>query len=309
MVRGPNRSLVVLDHDHRVAQVAQPPQGVDQLRVVALVEADRGLVEDVENSHQGRPDLSRQPDPLCLAPRQRSRGPLQRQVANPDTVQEAQALGDLSDHQAGNRPLGVGQLQRPDPLQSGASAELRVLVDVQPADRDREALGAQAGAAAGRTGLEGHQPLDPLPRVLRVRVLVASLQAGQHAVEAHRVDAAAPEAIAVGDRVTLVTGSVEQQLPVALGEVLPGDVDVDPIRLGDCLQQAAVIDRGCLRPRLQRALRDRERGIGDDQLRVDDTLEAEPVAALATAMRRVEREDPRLQLRHRGAAGKARETL
>ena len=52
VVRGADRALVVLDHDHRVAEIAQPPQRVDQLRVVTLVEADRGLVEDVEDAHQ-----------------------------------------------------------------------------------------------------------------------------------------------------------------------------------------------------------------------------------------------------------------
>ena len=67
VVRGADRSLVVLDHDHRVAEIAQPSQRVDQLCVVALVEADRGLVEDVEDAHQRRADLGREPDPLGLA--------------------------------------------------------------------------------------------------------------------------------------------------------------------------------------------------------------------------------------------------
>ena len=75
VVGGPHRALVVLDHDHRVAEVAQPLQGRDQARVVALVEADRGLVEDVEHPDQGRADLGRQPDPLRLAARQRAPRP------------------------------------------------------------------------------------------------------------------------------------------------------------------------------------------------------------------------------------------
>ena len=92
-----------------------------------------------------------------------------------------------------------------------------------------------------------------------------------------------------------------------LGQVPPGDVDVDPVRLGDRLEQPPVIHRGRLRPRLERALGDRERRVGDDQLRVDHPLEAEPVAARAAAVRRVEREDPRLELGHRGAAVEAGE--
>ncbi len=122
VVRGADRALVVLDHDHRVAEIAQPPQRVDQPRVVTLVEADRGLVEDVEDAHQRRADLRREPDPLGLAAREGRGGALQRQVADPDAVEEAQTLGDLAHHQPRDRPLGVGQLQRLDPLQGGPGA-------------------------------------------------------------------------------------------------------------------------------------------------------------------------------------------
>ena len=65
----PDRLLVVLDDEHGVAEVAQPRERRDQLGVVALVEADRGLVEDVQDAHQRRPDLGREPDPLGLAAR------------------------------------------------------------------------------------------------------------------------------------------------------------------------------------------------------------------------------------------------
>src|SRR5260370_1084389 len=71
VVGGSNRLLVVLDHDQRVPKVAEAQQGVDQSPVVALVEADRRLVEDVEDTHQLGSDLGRQPDSLRLAARPR----------------------------------------------------------------------------------------------------------------------------------------------------------------------------------------------------------------------------------------------
>ena len=98
-----------------------------------------------------------------------------------------------------------------------ARRELRVLVDVEPADGDREALRPQAGAVAARARLQRHQRLDPLARVLGLGVLVAALEAVQHALEAHRVVAPAPEAVAVGDRVAVVAGALEQQLAVGSG--------------------------------------------------------------------------------------------
>jgi hypothetical protein len=47
-----HRALVVLDHDDRVAEVAQALERRDEPRVVALVQPDRRLVEDVQDSDQ-----------------------------------------------------------------------------------------------------------------------------------------------------------------------------------------------------------------------------------------------------------------
>ena len=71
-----HRLLVVLDHEHRVAEVAQAQQRLDEPAVVALVQADAGLVEDVQHADQRRADLRREPDALRLAAGERGRGAL-----------------------------------------------------------------------------------------------------------------------------------------------------------------------------------------------------------------------------------------
>ena len=63
-----HRLLVVLDHDHGVAEVAQAHQRVDQAVVVALVQADAGLVEDVEHARPA-------PEPIWVARRMRCASP------------------------------------------------------------------------------------------------------------------------------------------------------------------------------------------------------------------------------------------
>ena len=63
----PDRLFVVLDHEDRIAEVAEPGQGRDELGVVALMEPDRRLVEDVQDAHQGRP--------ICVARRIRWASP------------------------------------------------------------------------------------------------------------------------------------------------------------------------------------------------------------------------------------------
>ena len=57
----------------RVADVAQVLERGQQLAVVALVQADRGLVEHVDDAGQLAADLAGQPDALALAARERGR--------------------------------------------------------------------------------------------------------------------------------------------------------------------------------------------------------------------------------------------
>ena len=111
-VRRADRLLVVLDHEHGVAQVAQPRERGDELGVVALVQPDRRLVQDVEHAHQARPDLGRQPDALGLAAGERLARPIERQVVQPDVEQEAEPGRDLLEDLAGDRLLALGQLLR-----------------------------------------------------------------------------------------------------------------------------------------------------------------------------------------------------
>jgi hypothetical protein len=59
--------LVVFDDEHGVAHVAQVLQRLQQAVVVALVQADRGLVEHVHDAGQPGADLRGQADALRLA--------------------------------------------------------------------------------------------------------------------------------------------------------------------------------------------------------------------------------------------------
>ena len=87
-VGGPDGVLVVLDHDQRVAEIAQPGEGLDQPVVVPLVQPDRRLVEHVQHPDQPGADLGGQPDPLRLAAGQGGRRPVQRQIVEADVQQE-----------------------------------------------------------------------------------------------------------------------------------------------------------------------------------------------------------------------------
>ena len=57
MVGAGNGIRVVLDHDDCIAEITQVDQGLDQLVVITLMQADGGFIENIENTRQARTDL------------------------------------------------------------------------------------------------------------------------------------------------------------------------------------------------------------------------------------------------------------
>ena len=87
----PHRVFVVLDDDHRVALVAEPGERFQQAVVVAGVQADRRLVENVEHADQPAADLPGQPDALHFAAGERRGGAVEREIFEPDVLEESAA--------------------------------------------------------------------------------------------------------------------------------------------------------------------------------------------------------------------------
>src|SRR5699024_12343299 len=81
--------LVVLDHDEGVAEVLEFVERFDQPTVVALVQTDRGLVEDVEDADQSRAALSGQADALGLTAGECARGPIVAELVEAEVEVES----------------------------------------------------------------------------------------------------------------------------------------------------------------------------------------------------------------------------
>ena len=159
-IRRAHGVLVMLDHDQRVAQIAQALEGREQLVVVALVQADGGLVQNIQHAHERRADLGRQTDALALAAGQRARRARQGQVFQADRLQEAQPVLDLLDHAVADFMLHLGQAQGLQEFHRLDDRLLRKLRNVQPADRDRKHLRPQATAVARRARDLAHALLN-----------------------------------------------------------------------------------------------------------------------------------------------------
>ena len=183
------------------------------------------------------------------------------------------------------------------------------LVDAEPADQHRQRLRPQPRPVALRAGPERHVLLDLLSRPLRVGLPVAALEVGHDPLEVRHVRAPAPVAVAVRHVHALAVGAVQEALANA---PRAGPPRACPCRPPTCPRSPASSARSSStrswttagsRPR-------RATGrVGHDQLRIDLHLRPEAGAARAGAVRRVEGEHPRLQLRHRRAAVEAHEAV
>ena len=131
----------MLDDDDGVADVAQVLEGLQQAVVVALVQADGGLVQDVEHAHERGADLRGQADALGLAAGERARRARKGQVLQAHVAQEAQAVVDLLEDLARDALLLLGEGELGEEAARLAHGEVRQRGDVQPPDRHRERHG------------------------------------------------------------------------------------------------------------------------------------------------------------------------
>src|SRR6266700_1388348 len=86
-------------------------EGTEQARIVAGMQADAGLVENVENAAQARADLRGQADALRFAAGKRGRGTLQAEIAKTDGEEKIDALGNFFKRARGNFFLTIGKVR------------------------------------------------------------------------------------------------------------------------------------------------------------------------------------------------------
>ena len=143
VVGGSNRLLVVFYDDDRVAQIAQAGQRRQQLAVVALMQADRRLIEHVQHARQVCTNLRREPNALALSTRQRGRRTPQRQVANTDIVEKSNAILNFPQDPLGDDRFAIGQLH---PIEDGErfrDRQIHAVGDRESLHLDRQTLQLQ----------------------------------------------------------------------------------------------------------------------------------------------------------------------
>ena len=156
-----------------------------QAGVVALVQADRRLVQHIEHAGQARADLAGQADALALAAGQGAGAARQVQVVEADVDQEPQPVVDLLQDPPGDLHLLVGELglQALEPVPGVLDGQAETSADVLAGDLHRQGLGLQAIAVAGLARRLGLVAAQLLAHPGAVGLAPAALQVRQHALE------------------------------------------------------------------------------------------------------------------------------
>src|ERR1039457_3637317 len=102
--------FLVLDYEHRVAEVAQIFECGEKASIVTMVQADGRFVENVEDAAQLRSDLRCQAYALAFAAREGGSRASEGQVAESNVVQKFEAFGDFVGDASGDGQFPAGQL-------------------------------------------------------------------------------------------------------------------------------------------------------------------------------------------------------
>ena len=194
-----------------------------QARVIALMQADAGLVQNVEHAHQSAANLGSQADALRLAARQRGRAAGQGQIIQAHVAQEAQPRVYFLQDGRGNHGLRLVQLKPRQERPRSADVHFGYLGNVLAAHGDCQRFLFQALAAAVRAGLIAHVFLIGSLHRVAAGIPIAALQRVHHALKGRHILAAAVDALIIdGDFLSLRT--IEQDVHDLLGQLAHGGI-------------------------------------------------------------------------------------
>src|SRR5258707_9479120 len=173
-----NGVFIVLDDEHGVAEIAELLEGAEEAIVVAGVQADGRLVENVQDAAETRTDLRGQTDALRLAAGERGGGTAEAEIAEAYGEKEVEALGDLFQGAAGDFTLAGSELGKNfvDGRAGGGKREGGEIGDGPAGELHGQRFGTQALAVADAAERGGHVLGHPLTIGIGVGFLEIALE-------------------------------------------------------------------------------------------------------------------------------------
>ncbi len=298
------RFLIVLDDDHRVADVAERLQGREQSLIVTLVQSDRRLVQDIHDTREPGADLTREADALRFAARKRLGAAIECQVVEPDIHEETKPVRHVLDDLRGD-------LASP-PCEIHGSEELKCLADCQmrgirqtAVRNEHEPRGAiEPGATAIRAWPHAEIFRQLFTYRRRFSLAVTSLKVGKNALERVTLARRAPFAFGVTEFDGLAAAAIEEHLLHLGWQLVPRRLDIELVVSRERLDELEVVDVAPV-PAADRTARKRQVGVHHDPLGIEELLDSQAVASRAGAGGIVEGEQLRLERRDAVAADRA----
>ena len=315
MVGGPHHGFVVLDHDDRVARVAEIPEDAEELLRIRGVEAHGRLVEDVRHAAQPARRLSGQAEAPRVASREGVGGAIEGEMVEAEAQEDAGALQHGAADGLPGGALGVREREIAEERVEAAERQRSEVRDRAAVERDGESLGPEAPAAAGPAGEGAGEAEDVLVALAGERrihdrqdALVNAFlpRPGGDPFPAHpRLEGM----LAVGDADPVAP--VEDDVLLFVGQVLPGDVRAEAVGPADAVEDVhgdlGIDDVAARRGDGQRALAQALRRIGHQETGIDPVLDPEAPAGGAGAAGRIEREESALEADPRRGVAEAGE--
>src|SRR5262249_1649742 len=247
----PDGVFVVLDDKNRVAEVAQMLERGEQALVVAGVQADGRLVENVKDTAETGADLRGEADALSFAAGEGGGGAIEREIAQADGEKKLETFADFFERASGDFLLPESELVENfvDGLAGRGEGERSEISDRGTGELDGKRFGTQALGMADGTQRGGHVLRHPLAVGIRAGFLEIAVE---HLKDARETEAffaflgwsvggfrGVPLAF-VGRRI-----AVEDQVLDAGGELVEGRVKVEA--LGVSCQLESALDVGTAR--------------------------------------------------------------
>ena len=297
IIRLADRFFVVFNDDNRIALIPQVFQRLEQAVIIALVQADGRFIEHVKHPCQPRPDLRRKPNTLAFPPAERPARACQRQIFQPDIVQESQTFANFLEDRARDFVLLNGQIigHFGAPVKSFADRHFndlsgmqqRVAVAIRRADLDSKRFGPQAVAVAGATGAVVLVAFEFFADPVAIRLAVAALHIGDHPFE-HAADLVHTAAFVIAELDLFLAGAMQENLLHLLGQIFPPRIFTKLIVFCDGFNRLLEIRGLTFAPRGQRTVIDLEVLVGHHKAFIKKQLFAQTITGRTGTERSVE---------------------
>lgn len=138
VVAGEHGVFVMFDDDDGIFEVAEVFESVDEFVVVALVEADGGFVENVEDALEARANLGGKANALGFATGEGVGGAAKGEIAETDILHKFDAGDDFFHDGGGDDLFAGGELKGAEGIKGLVDGEIATFEDVFIIDGDGE---------------------------------------------------------------------------------------------------------------------------------------------------------------------------